>query len=358
MDNKQYQEIHEDLEDIIGVLEGKTLLITGASGFLGVWFAGFLNFLNEHKVTDKIRIICVDNNISGDSQKLNHFKTVEVYEMDIIDGFLKELPFEGSVDYIINAAGIASPRVYQRYPVETMDVSYIGTKNILNFALENQVESVLCFSSSEVYGTPDELHIPTTEDYLGSVPTMSNRSCYDIGKKIIETVSYVYFKKHNIPVKVVRPFNVYGPNMYENDHRVLSNSIARILKDEPITIYGDGEQSRTFCYITDAIKGFMRVLLKGRSGEVYNIGNSNPETSMIDFASILYKVANKSNISKLIPYPPYYPDDEPRRRCPDISKATEELGYTPTVELEVGFKRMYEWAKDNYFMEGQNDTTV
>lgn len=358
MNNEQYEEIYEDLKDIIHMLEGKTVLITGASGFLGVWFAGFLNFLNEYKVKNKLGIICVDNNISGDNKKLSCFDTAQIYEMDITNELPSTPPFDESIDYIINAAGIASPRAYQKYPIETMDVSYIGTKNILDFVSKNKVKSVLCFSSSEVYGTPDKLNIPTSEDYLGSVPTMSNRSCYDIGKKIIETVSYVYFKQYGTPVKVVRPFNVYGPNMYENDHRVLSNSIARILKDEPITIYGDGEQSRTFCYITDAIKGFMRVLLKGHSGSVYNIGNTNPEISMIDFAATLYKVANKPNISKLIPYPPYYPDDEPRRRCPDITKATDELGYTPSVSIEAGFKRMYEWAKDNYFMEGDDDTTV
>lgn len=349
----EYEEIYDDLREDVSVFEGKTVLITGASGFLGVWFSGFFDFLNENKFENNARIICVDNNISGDNKKLDSFKTVEVVNLNIVESFEDSLSVEGGVDYIINAAGIASPRVYQKYPVETMDVSYLGTKNIFNFALKHGVKSILCFSSSEVYGTPDTLNIPTGEEYLGSVPTMSNRSCYDIGKKVIETISYVYAKEYNVPVKIVRPFNVYGPNMYENDYRVLSNSISKVLRDEPITIYGDGEQSRTFCYITDAIKGFFRVLLRGQNGDVYNIGNSEPELSMVEFAEALYKVAGKPNISELVPYPPYYPDDEPRRRCPDISKAKAELEYSPSVDIESGLERMYDWAKDNYFKESK-----
>jgi len=139
--------------------------------------------------------------------------------------------------------------------------------------------------------------------------------------------------------------------MYSNDYRVLSNFISKILLDQPVTIYGDGKQTRTFCYITDAMKGFFRVLLRGTSGEVYNIGNPKPEINMIQLADKLYKACEKENMSTLIPYPDTYPDDEPRRRCPDISKATRELDYNPAVEIQEGLRRMYKWAELNYFTE-------
>jgi UDP-glucuronate decarboxylase len=323
--------------------DGKTIVLTGATGFLGRWFCDFFDFINENVLDNPCRIVAVDNNISGDASKLENSK-INIVELDITKNLIALELLTGKVDYVINAAGIASPEVYQKYPFETLDVSYVGTHNILKFCNTKGVKSVLCFSSSEVYGTPDENNIPTREDYMGAVPTMSNRSSYDIGKKAIETICYIYHEKEQTPVKIVRPFNVYGPGMHARDHRVLGNFIFQVINKNPLKVYGDGEQTRTFCYIADAMNGFLRVLLLGHSGEVYNIGNPYPEISMNELASITHKaLGQEENIIK-VPYPDSYPSDEPRRRCPDITKAEKHLEYSPKISLEEGIGKMYRWG--------------
>lgn len=196
--------------------KSKSVLLIGSDGFLGNWFRDILDENGNKYATYDIQ--------SGN---------------DICDG-MGDIP---RYDYVINCAGIASPEKYMKQPVETMDVSYIGTKNVLDYCVENKVESVLMFSSSEVYGTPESISIPTKEDYIGTIPTRSSRSCYDIGKQVLETLCHIYHNKHNVPVKVVRPFNFYGAYMGINDNRVLSNWMRSMLRDEDIMIYGDGKQT-------------------------------------------------------------------------------------------------------------------
>ena len=341
MNYKDINLIVESLGDQVYDFEGKTVLLTGATGFLGRWFCNFFEFINRTCLSAPCKVLAVDNDISGDASKLKKLK-INIIVHDITQG-LHDI-IDEDVDYVINAAGIASPEIYQKYPFETLGVSYTGTHEVLKFCKDRSVKSVLCFSSSEVYGTPDEANIPTKEDYMGAVPTMSNRSSYDIGKKVIETIAYMYNKKYDLPVKLVRPFNVYGPGMHARDHRVLGNFVFRSIEKKPLKVYGDGAQTRTFCYITDAMNGFLRALLKGHDGEVYNIGNPQPEVSMMQLAEITCTALhNKQEIQK-IPYPDSYPSDEPRRRCPDISKARDHLGYDPKITLDQGIRSMYSWG--------------
>ena len=281
----------EDLEYItkcidIEKIKGKTVLLVGSDGFLGNWFADFFDYHD-----------------------------IEYLKYDIHSGndICREINIK-RYDYVINCAGIASPEKYMKKPVETMDVSYIGTKNVLDYCRDKSVESVLMFSSSEVYGTPDKDSIPTKEEYVGRIPTRGNRSCYDIGKQALETLTNIYYNKFNTPIKVVRPFNFYGPYMGLNDNRVLSNWMRNYLNDTEIVVYGNGNQTRTFCYAADGIAMCLEILLNGKNGELYNVGNPSPELSMNELAEIFCEVLDYNKFENKN-YPSDYPSDEPLRRC-------------------------------------------
>lgn len=300
-------------------LKNKSILLTGASGFLGNWFKEFFDYYSiKYKTLDPL-----DN----PEEDINKPLTIERY------------------DYVINCAGIASPEKYLKEPVLTLDISYIGTKNILQYCIDNNVESVLMFSSSEVYGTPNPNAIPTKETYIGAIPTTGNRSCYDIGKQVLETLSHIYFNEFNVPVKVVRPFNMFGPYMGINDNRVLSNWMRNFLNEESISIYGDGKQTRTFCYAADGIAMMLEVLLNGQNGEIYNVGNSSPELNMTQLADKFYEALDSQPNYKIVEYPGFYPSDEPLRRCPSIDKVVSHTNILPEVDLKTGLKRMFEYYK-------------
>tara|TARA_Y100000361_G_scaffold112798_1_gene103089 strand:+ start:2278 stop:3303 length:1026 start_codon:yes stop_codon:yes gene_type:complete len=319
---------------------GKTILITGSNGFLGRWFSDVFRYINKNVLDDSCVIICADNNIvRGDKR-----------DKSIVLNICEEIKIDSlgvdNIDYIINCAGIASPKIYKNYPVETLDVSYLGTKNILDLGRKFNVESILCFSSSEVYGTPDKDNIPTTEEYIGLIPTMSDRSCYDIGKKVLETLCHVNYEKYKSPVKVVRPFNLYGPKMGLHDNRVLPNFIDNIIKGKSLKVYGDGNQTRTFCYVSDAIVTMIKLLLVGKNGEIYNVGNPKPEIGIKDLADEVSNVVKQSVGVEVIDYPDFYPSDEPLRRCPDISKTISSTNYTPQISLQEGLIKMYNYYKE------------
>lgn len=346
----------EDLERIIEnvpelkKLYNKTILLTGASGFLGRCFLSAFDYLNKKYLHPKkgCNIICLDNNIcsAGMEDGVTEDDDISFFRFDIT----KELPSyikHKHFDFIINAAGLASPKGYKRYPIETMDVSYIGTKNILDLSVEYD-SKVLLFSSSEVYATPPNDKVPTTEDYIGNLPTTSERSCYDIGKTTIETLGYIYKTRFNSRVKIVRPFNVYGAGMSQQDFRVLPNFISSILQNKPMNIYGNGLQTRTFCYLSDAITGFLQTLFHGKNGEIYNIGNDSPEVNMFELANKIINICDKDAKQETISYPDDYPSCEPLRRCPSIKKAREHLGYEPKISLDNGLVKFYKWAKENY----------
>lgn len=334
-DNKH---ILENLGPNINKLKKSRVLVTGSKGFLGSTIISFLNHINKTIFTKKERLEII---------------AIDYEDHDICKSMLDISP-EGNIDYIINCAGIASPKKYLKAPVKTLDVSYLGTKNIFNLAKLKNTKSVLMFSSSEVYGTPPAENIPTKEDFVGSVTTFGNRSCYDIGKNVLETLSYVYYDTYQVPVNVLRPFNLYGPLMDLNDGRIIPNICKSMMEGKEFSVYGNGEQTRTYCYVADAMVYIMSVLLEENFGEIYNIGSDGDEMSALQIATRAYSI-NQNHESEFVckPYPGDYPHDEPRRRCPDISKVKQKTGYTPQYSFEQGFKSCYQ-----HFLNNQENNSV
>lgn len=344
--------IESDIEEILSRIEnncqefsGKTVLITGAKGFLGRYFIEIFKQLNSRYLTLPMQVIAIDNLITSGSYAQQEIDdtNIKFIEHDVTRPF----SFDKDIDYIIHAAGIASPQYYQRFPLETLDVAITGTRNMLQLAREKNAKIVF-FSSSEVYGDPDSQHIPTKEDYRGNVSSLGPRACYDESKRVGETLCYIFSQHFGVRTNIVRPFNFYGPGMQERDYRVLPNFASRIKAKKPLKIYGCGDQTRTFCYITDALTGLLQVILRGIPNEIYNIGNPQPEVSVVQLADIISKVLEYKIPHEIVNYPAEYPANEPNRRCPDITKAQEQLGYDPHVKLEEGLRRFFSWTNLTY----------
>ncbi len=327
-------------KNVINFFEGKKIILTGAYGFLGRYFVEIFDNLNRNFLNKKILVHCIDNSITGNksliSKKNEYFK---FYDKDAS----KKLILKDDIDIVIHAAGIASPFYYQAYPLETLEVAINGTKNFLDFAKEKNAKFIF-FSSSEIYGDPDQNNIPIKESYNGNLPTMSSRSCYDEGKRVGETLTHIYNRKYGIHTNVIRPFNVFGPGMQDTDYRVLPNFAKLIRLSKPLTVYGNGNQTRTFTYIVDAMIGYLLTISNGQSGEAYNIGTPNPELSILDLVSYLEIALEKKLEVNITKYPNSYPADEPRRRCPDITKANEHLNFHPKMDLVKSLKKYINWS--------------
>lgn len=343
--NQDIVEICQRIKSFCNILEGKTILITGGRGFLGRYFIEIINYLNLNEYAYPVHLIILDNFISsGEAGKvLPNYKNIEFIEHNVI----KPFNYDGKIDYIVHAAGIASPYYYRANPMETLEVSIIGSKNMLELAKKNRAKFIF-FSSSEIYGDPDHKHVPMSESYRGNVSTMGPRACYDESKRLGETLCYIYHEYFKVHTNVIRPFNVYGPGMQETDYRVLPNFASKIKQNLPLNVYGVGTQTRTFCYINDALVGFLLVFSDGVSGHAYNIGNPKPEITIIDLVKKIEKVLEKKLKINIIEYPDSYPADEPLRRAPDITKAKIQLGYEPRIELEEGLKRFLSWTNKFY----------
>ena len=344
--------LHFDLEEIAtrlgnaaSELTGKTILLTGGRGFLGRYFTGVFDFLNKEVLEQPVKLVVLDNLITAgaegaDYPELDHATFIE---HDVI----KPFDWDEPVDYIFHAAGIASPFYYRAYPLETLEVAISGTRNMLELADRKEARFAF-FSSSEIYGDPDSRHVPIAESYRGNVACQGPRACYDESKRVGETLCYIFHTRNGTDTNVIRPFNVYGPGMQETDYRVLPNFANRIKARLPLNIYGSGNQTRTFCYITDAILGFLLVALKGVPGEAYNIGNPSPEISIFELVGHIKSVLGRPIPCNIVEYPDSYPADEPNRRCPDIRKARLQLGFEPDVGIEEGLRRFLEWADGVY----------
>ncbi len=297
------------------------ILVTGGAGFLG-------SHLCDRLIKDGADVLCVDNFFTGSKRNISHLignPDFEVIRHDVT------FPLYVEVDRIYNLACPASPVHYQFDPVQTTKTSVHGAINMLGLAKRVKAR-ILQASTSEVYGDP-EVH-PQTEEYWGRVNPIGIRSCYDEGKRCAETLFFDYLRQHQLEIKVMRIFNTYGPRMHPQDGRVVSNFIVQALQGHDITIYGDGQQTRSFCYVDDLIEGMVR-LMNSRidfTGPV-NIGNPG-EFTMLELAEKIIRLVGSH--SKLV-YKPL-PEDDPKQRQPDIALAREELGWTPTVSLEDGLK--------------------
>lgn len=306
----------------------KRALVTGGAGFLG-------SHLCERLLKENYDVICLDNFFTGQKQNIAHLVGNPYFELVRHD---VTFPYYVEVDEIYNLACPASPVHYQFDPVQTTKTSVHGAINMLGLAKRTKAR-IMQASTSEVYGDP-EVH-PQVESYWGRVNPIGIRSCYDEGKRCAETLFFDYFRQHQVDVKVVRIFNTYGPRMHPNDGRVVSNFIVQALKGEDITIFGDGSQTRSFCFVDDLIEGFRRMMNtpEGFPGPV-NIGNPG-EFTMLELAEKVLKLTGSK--SKLIFKP--LPQDDPKQRRPDISLARKELGWNPTIELEDGLKRSIEYFR-------------
>jgi UDP-glucuronate decarboxylase len=339
------QDIIDNLGEDVHQFAGKTVLLSGGAGFLGRHFIAVFRRLNNEVLAKPCKVISADNYITGEPLALHEGGRHDPNVLDVWADITYPLPVREDLHFIIHAAGVASPVYYMKYPLETIESAVQGTKNLLELARKNKdLEGFLLFSSSEIYGDPDPKAIPTPETYHGYVSSVGPRACYDESKRLGETISTIYYQQFNVPTKIVRPFNVFGPGMKHNDRRVIPMFTYEALNGRALPVHGDGRQTRTFCYVTDAISGFLKTLLKGKAGEPYNIGNSNNEISMADFAKTFSAVIPGATV-KFISYPNTYPAGEPQRRCPDLTKAAKDLDYGSKVDIKAGLSRFVAWAR-------------
>ena len=304
------------------------ILITGGAGFLG-------SHLCDRLIKDGKDVLCVDNFFTGSKANIAHLIGNPYFELMRHD---VTFPLYVEVDQIYNLACPASPIHYQFDPVQTTKTSVHGAINMLGLAKRVKAR-IFQASTSEVYGDP-VVH-PQPESYWGNVNSIGPRSCYDEGKRCAETLFFDYYRQHNLDIKVARIFNTYGPRMHPNDGRVVSNFIVQSLKGEDITIYGDGQQTRSFCYVDDMIEGFIRLMnsVDTLTGPV-NLGNPG-EYTMLELAENILRISKSS--SKLI-YKPL-PQDDPRQRQPDISLASSTLGWKPKIALDDGLKQTVDYFR-------------
>ncbi|MBB5223362.1 UDP-glucuronate decarboxylase [Amaricoccus macauensis] len=303
-------------------LVSKRILVTGGAGFLG-------SHLCERLVAEGNDVLCVDNYFTGRRANVAHLMDAPNFDLIRHD---VTFPLYVEVDEIYNLACPASPVHYQFDPVQTTKTSVHGAINMLGLAKRTRAK-IFQASTSEVYGDPSQ-H-PQTEEYWGNVNPVGPRSCYDEGKRCAETLFFDYRRQHDLRVKVARIFNTYGPRMHPNDGRVVSNFIVQALKGEPITIYGDGSQTRSFCYVDDLIEGFVRLMATPDdvTGPI-NIGNPGEFTIRQLAETVIDMTGSRSRIVSLP-----LPENDPKQRRPDITKAGEVLGWTPAVDLRIGLRR-------------------
>jgi UDP-glucuronate decarboxylase len=295
------------------------ILVTGGAGFIG-------SHLIDRLMAQGHEVICLDNFYTG--HKRNVLKWLDNPYFELIRHDITE-PIRLEADQIYHLACPASPVHYQYNPVKTIKTNVLGTLNMLGLAKRVKARFLLA-STSEVYGDP-EIH-PQSEEYRGNVNPIGIRSCYDEGKRVAETLAFDYHRQNNVEIRVARIFNTYGPRMLENDGRVVSNLVVQSLKGEPLTVYGDGSQTRSFCYVSDLVEGLMR-LMNGDSIGPINLGNPG-EYTILELAQAVQKMVNPD--AEIIFKP--LPQDDPRRRRPDITKAKSLLGWEPTIPLQEGLK--------------------
>ncbi|SFE08345.1 UDP-glucuronate decarboxylase [Bacillus sp. OV194] len=315
----------------------KKIIITGVAGFLGYQLA-------ETLLSEGCCIIGIDNLSTGRVQnivKLNANPNFTFIKLDVCSDNLFPLKEITDIDQIYHLASPASPKYYQQYPFETIEINTIGTKNMLELTKTHNAKMVY-LSTSEVYGDP-EIH-PQTEDYRGNVNTWGPRACYDEGKRLGEVFCYLYHSLFGVKIKVARIFNTYSAGLRNDDGRVISNFVNQAIKGEEITVYGDGSQSRSFCYVDDTIRAIMLMMKKdAANGEIINIGNPN-EITVLNLAKLIKELTNSSSDIVFLPLP----KDDPKQRRPNIDKAKKILDWEPKVSLEEGLGRTINVYKSSF----------
>ncbi|HWP02834.1 MAG TPA: NAD-dependent epimerase/dehydratase family protein [Gemmatimonadaceae bacterium] len=356
--------VEEDLERLcqrleaeFQALDGRRLLITGGGGFLGYYFVQAVTHWNRTRSHRSIQLTVVENGARGIQNWLRDLAGTPGFTLLLHDATTPLPAAVPELDYVVHAAGIASPTYYRQHPLETMDANVVGLRLLLEKARAQAergrpLSGFLFLSSSEIYGDPTPENIPTPETYRGNVSCTGPRACYDESKRYGETLSVVFARKYGVPVTIARPFNNYGPGLRLHDGRVIPDFARCILEGRDIVMYSDGTPTRTFCYAADAVSGYYKVLVRGRAGEPYNIGVESPEISMRDLAELMSRLGRElfgyggRVVLQKNPELDYLVDN-PQRRCPVVAKARHEVGYAPEVPLEEGLRRSLLWYAGN-----------
>lgn len=308
----------------------KRILVTGGAGLIGSWLCDSL-------IEDGYKVICIDNLSSGVKKNIAHLLSHPNF--DFVEHDVKQpLGVEGPIDYVFHLASRASPVDFERHPLDILLTNSVGTNNMLEFAKRKNARFVLA-STSEVYGDP-KVH-PQPEYYQGDVNPIGPRSCYDEAKRFAESLTINFHRKHELDVRIARIFNTYGPRVRPDDGRVISNFVTQSLRGDPITIFGDGSQTRSLCYVSDMVEGLKKLMfLDGLNGEIINLGNPD-EIIILELAKLIKKLTGSNSKIMFAPLP----KDDPKRRNPDISKAKEMLEWTLEVGLEDGLLKTISYFK-------------
>lgn len=347
--------IYGDLSDLERArLKDSTILFTGGAGSLGFYY---IQFLVRYQMELGVKkIICLDNFQNGTPKWISELVSankLDFYKFDIVQDDLLMIPGAEDADYVCHMASIASPIFYRKYPIETLDADIGGLRRLLEFYKNKPIKGLAFYSSSEIYGDPPADQIPTPETYWGNVDCQGPRACYDESKRLGETLCYLFNRQYQMPTVVIRPFNTYGPGMKLNDARVPADFANDIRNHRDITILSDGKPTRTFCYISDAITGYLKCLLHAQDGfETYNIGMDRPEITVLQLAEI-YAEAGKElfgyagQVRYDVSDDKDYLTNNPNRRCPDIRKAERLLDYHPSVTVDQGVRYFMEYIKES-----------
>lgn len=339
--------IHADLGTKTAKFRDGVVLITGCAGFLGYYFINY--FVRYGQELGVKQVIGLDTFLLDRPRWLDQLVTefpqlLTLQKFDIAKDDLATVPLVDQTTYVIHMASIASPTFYRQYPLETIDANIWGLRQLLDRYRDSaQLKGLLFFSSSEIYGDPDAAHIPTAEDYRGNVSCLGPRACYDESKRFGETLCQIFAETHKMPIRIARPFNNYGPGMRLGDKRLPADMASCIMENRDIVIHSDGTPTRTFCYISDAVTGYLLCLLHNEF-DAFNIGIAHPEISVREFAAINARagaeiMGYRGQVRFEASQDAAYLSHNPQRRCPVIRKAQQELGYAPKVLVEDGVRR-------------------
>jgi UDP-glucuronate decarboxylase len=356
--NEDLSYICDNLATEFQDMSGQNLLITGGAGFLGYYLVQAALYFNAHRSKgNPISVTVYDSYFRGKPEWLAELESdpnLALVKHDMMDALPADI---ADFQYIIHAAGIASPMYYRKFPIECMDTNINGLRNLLDYCIEQReqgkpVKAFMFYSSSEVYGDPSPDRIPTDETYRGSVSFTGPRACYDESKRYGETLCVNFAQQHDLPIKIARPFNNYGPGLKITDKRVLPDFARDVLNDRDIVMLSDGSPTRTFCYSADAITGYYKVLVRGHQGEAYNIGVETPEISMLELAEKVVETARElfgyeGRVVRQTSDEEAYLIDNPNRRCPVIEKARSHLDYSPSILVDEGLRRALVWYSHN-----------
>lgn len=352
--------IMEDMREIVASLgseaqrlSGKTVLITGARGFLASYLADAIAYMNHAGVlAEPARLLLLVRSPVGPSSRLSHLVGRPDVQF-VIQDVCRPLQVADAIHFIIHAASLASPKAYRADPVGTIDANSLALRHLLDRARGGVTESLLYFSSSEVYGTPEPEHIPTPETYVGRVDCTSGRACYIESKRFGETLCKGFCEQYRVPAKIVRPFHVYGPGLRLDDGRIMAELLSFGLKGKPVELLSDGLATRTFGYVSDATTAFLKVLLSDYHGEVFNVGADAPESSILELATLVSQLFGQSNPVKTNTAPKLeHLRGAPDRACPDLTKIRHRLNYSPAISLETGLARTIRWHQSQLQARG------